>query len=196
MLSRMAAETGCSTIFTHHTGYEKRRGRGASGWTQGLDFAYLIDGSREAFTAGRSVQLVATKMRDGPWPPAQAFRLKSLPGLSLTPQGGEVRTVDSAVVEQAEAASIPPSLPAKIFDYIQFENPGATQGEVRGDIGGSHGKVDNALAELRRRGAVENRGTPHRHLYHVTSGWRVDHKGEVVDFADGFVVDPPAEEVA
>ena len=195
MLSRMAAETGCTTIFTHHTGYEKKRGRGASGWTQGLDFAYLIDGSREAFTAGGSVQLVATKMRDGPWPPDQAFRLKPLPGLSLATPGGDVKTVDTAVVERAEAASTPPSLAARIFSYIKFENPGSTQGELRTAIGGNRGKMKNALAELERQGSIENRGAENRHEYHANSQWHLNHAGKVVDSQEDFVAGPPAMEV-
>ena len=106
-----------------------------------------------------------------------------------------MKTVDTAVVERAEAASTPPSLAARIFSYIKFENPGSTQGELRTAIGGNRGKMKNALAELERQGSIENRGAENRHEYHANSQWHLNHAGKVVDSQEDFVAGPPAMEV-
>ena len=100
MLSRIVAKTGCTCLFTHHTGYQDQaRGRGASAWTQGLDFAYRISGTRDGFKGGRPVQLVPLKFRDDQWPDVQRFRLKSIPDLVLVAPDGEEISTPSAVIE-------------------------------------------------------------------------------------------------
>ncbi|HSG27615.1 MAG TPA: AAA family ATPase, partial [Candidatus Krumholzibacterium sp.] len=46
MLSRVAEAEGATIISAHHTGHgQKERGRGASGWTQGVDFSFRIVGN-------------------------------------------------------------------------------------------------------------------------------------------------------
>ena len=108
MLSRIAAATGCAVVFTHHTGYgDRSRGRGASAWTQGLDFAYIIDGSANDLMGGRSLRLKTIKMRDDQWPPVLPFRLKVLEEPIALSQGGEAQSVTSAVIEPVTDVDFP-----------------------------------------------------------------------------------------
>jgi hypothetical protein len=108
MLSRVAAATGCTCIFTHHTGYgNKERGRGASAWTQGLDFAYVIKGTADDLQNGKAVRLVPIKMRDDQWPPTVRFRLKSVDDIEVVGSNGEPVHLPSAAIEQVTAPDVP-----------------------------------------------------------------------------------------
>ena len=186
MLSRIAAQTDCTTIFTHHVGHaDRNRARGASGWEQGLDFEYVIKGKRRDFANGQPVILKARKMRDGPPPPTESFRLKTLPGLSLAKGvDGEVEIVTSAVVEHVDVQSALPPL-ARVFRYIKNDS-GCAAKHIRKQVEGGSSTIDRAVGQLRRLGAIENRGTGNRHRYHTTPGWGVVHGGNVENLAEPF----------
>jgi hypothetical protein len=194
MLSRLATVTDCTTLITHHVGHgNSDRARGASGWEQGLDFSYVIKGTRSDLDAGRPLGLTAHKMRDGRLPPPVGFRLKSLNGLSLRgPEGGEAMPVTSAVIELAESPSAALPLEARVFQYIKNGSPGSSKSDVRDAVGGRRENVNEVLVGLVLRGAVEDKGTTNRHAYHATPGWRVDDRGEVVNFVDDFATSPTA----
>lgn len=191
MLSRIAAQTGCTTLFTHHTGHsDDSRGRGASAWEQGLEFSYVIKGTLEEFRRGRPMALTAHKMRDAPLPPPVGFRLQKLPGLFMAEGDGRGgRDVSSAVIQldTTPAAGLP--LAARVFLFIR-DVPGSCKGDVRSNVSGKHEVVDQALVGLIQLGAVGNDGSGNRHSYSALPGWRVDHEGEVVEASDDFSPTP------
>jgi hypothetical protein len=192
MLSEVAARTGCTAIFTHHVGLAaKGRARGASAWEQGLDFAYLIVGSREDLDQGRAVSLVGRKARDFSIPPAVGFRLERLPGLSVASKvGAPSVSIDSAVVKPVAPAPKPAPIEARVLMFVP-SNPGCAKGPVESGVVGETEKVRTAIAELREMGAIENRGSATRHAWHVVDGWGVSGGGEVVNIREVFVESPP-----
>ena len=192
MLSRLAAETGCTTLFTHHTGYGQARARGGSGWEQGLDFSYLIKGDRSTFEDGGTVCLTLRKMRDGEWYPDIHFRLEKLADLSLQPGPGcEPVDVSSAVVEVVEAPFEPPPLPvlARVFLHIQ-EDAGCSAQSIRKNVQGSNNRIDAAVKELLKVGAIQDHGSHNRHRYQAVLGWLVGGDGRVGWPGAEFEVDP------
>jgi hypothetical protein len=175
LLSRVTADTGCTALFSHHSGHgDKTRARGASAWTQGVDFAYLIRGTAADFAAGQPVTLVPSKMRDEELPKPRAFKLAPV---SLEIDG---RLVASAAVVPAEAGPSQ-SLKARLFTYIE-QYPGCGKGAVRGGVQGDNNAIDDALGDL-LKGAVENRGTNARHAYHAVAGWHITADGQDVEQA-------------
>jgi hypothetical protein len=175
LLSRVTAATGCTALFSHHSGHsDKTRARGASAWTQGVDFAYVIRGTAADVAAGQPVTLVPSKMRDDERPKPHAFKLAPV---SLEIDG---RLVASAVVVPAEAGPRQ-SLKARLFTYIE-QRPGCGKGAVRGGVQGDNNAIDDALVDL-LKGAVENRGKGVRHEYHAVPGWRATPDGQDVEHA-------------
>jgi hypothetical protein len=175
LLSRVTAATGCTALFSHHSGHgDKTRARGASAWTQGVDFAYTIRGTAADFAAGQPVTLVPSKMRDEELPKPRAFKLAPV---SLEIDG---RLVPSAVVVPAESGPSQ-SLKARLFTYIE-QNPGRGKGAIRGGVQGDNNAIDDALGDL-LKGAVENRGSDARHAYHAVAGWHVTANGQDVEQA-------------
>jgi hypothetical protein len=173
LLSRVTADTGCTVFFSHHSGHgDKTRARGASAWTQGVDFAYLIRGTAADFAAGQPVTLVPSKMRDEELPKPRGFKLAPV---SLEIDG---RLVASAVVVPAEVGPRL-SLKARLFAYIE-QNPGCGKGAVRGGVQGDNNSIDAALRDL-LKGAVENRAKGVRHEYHAVPGWRATPDGQGVE---------------
>src|SRR5690606_28358745 len=58
LLSGIAQDSGATVIAAHHKPLSgSNRGRGSSAWTQGADFAFTIDGTREDFENGKPVKL-------------------------------------------------------------------------------------------------------------------------------------------
>ena len=189
MLSRIAARTGCATLFTHHVGHnDQGRARGASAWEQGLDFEYVIEGDREDLDAGEPLTLRARKMRDGAIPPPVGFRLKRLPGLSWTDADGRDEAFRSAAIECAHTtAAVTLSVESRVFVFVEAR-PDRGKGEVRAGVVGGNPSVDAALTALVERGAIEDRGGGNRHKYRVTSGWMVNDRGQVEDYSSEFSV--------
>ena len=187
MLSHVTARTNCTVVMTHHTGLAgEGRARGASAWEQGMDFAYLIKGSRQDLNDGDPVSLVPRKMRDGTRPRPIAFRLKRLPGLTMASgRDCEPAFIQAAVVEAARTPPAALPLVARTFTYIQT-NPGSAKGAVCSGVVGGTEKVRGAILELEAIGAIENRGSDARHEWHAVQGWNVDGRGQVVNLKEVF----------
>ncbi len=119
MLSRIAEVADCTCIFAHHTGYQdKKRGRGASAWTQGLDFGFVIEGRASDFKDGNAVRLIPTKARDGEeWPPDLPFRLKPVPDLVFVAPDGDTVAQSSAVIEEGAALALAELTAASLEAY-------------------------------------------------------------------------------
>ena len=64
MLSRLCHETNVTTLVLHHTGHgNKGRARGSSGWEQGCDLTFVVEGTRDDLKDGRPLTLKERK----PW---------------------------------------------------------------------------------------------------------------------------------
>ncbi len=196
LLSRFAAETDCTSLFTHHVGYgDSDRLRGASAWEQGLDFSYVIKGTREALDSGNPMTLKTRKMRDGGHKPLPlGFRLKGLTGLSLTTTDDSEPTLFASAVVELVDVPRELSLLARVFQFIESE-PGCAAQHIRDRVEGRNGAKQEAVRDLIHRGAIENRRTGNRHRYYAIPGWRAGHGGRVENVADLFdLVDESATE--
>jgi hypothetical protein len=190
LLSAVAQETGASIIAAHHKPINGAdRGRGSSAWTAGGDFAFTILGSREEFQDGKPVKLKAIKFRDDDAPRPVSFRLRS--PIEMTVDG---TAWSSAVIEYVKAAeAMPLSIRALVFLEIS-RGPGRGMDKIRKVVKGvGNPKIDEAIKDLLRMGAIEDRGDGRGHHYHPTPGWEVDGLGDVRHVGDEFeeLPEPP-----
>lgn len=194
MLSGIAAITRCGVLITHHVGVANSdRARGASGWEQGLDYAYVIKGSRSDFDSGKPVTLRCTKMRDAPKTKPIPYRLKKLPGLEIRGSLHEEPVmVKSGVIERAHGMGSLASLATRVFEYVQ-RHPGSSQAAICDDVYGGSTAIRSAIQDLRESGAIRNLGSGQRHEWSVVEGVRVDPSGEIVRLNEVFEIGDPSE---
>jgi hypothetical protein len=187
LLSRVAAETGCTVIAAHHTPLnDKGRGRGSSGWTQGADFAWIIQGSARTFAAGDPVALAVFKSRDATWHRPIRFELRYPVRMTI---GGN--PVAGAVIERSGEAFGQFPIEARAFLAIKSD-PGCSKQAVRDSVSGANSKIDSAIEKLLELGAIEDRGDSNRRRYQASPGWEVELDG-AVRHANG---DPPRPRIA
>lgn len=183
LLSRVAEQTGVTAMFSHHSGHsDKSRARGASAWTQGVDFAYIVRGSSSDFAAGKAVILSPHKNRDDVWPDPEPFKLISV---SARVDG---KPFSTAAVEPATNELVL-SPKARLFHFIE-QHPGSGKGTVRTGTQGDNNAVDANLRELMEQGAIENRGPSTAHAYHAMPGWRITGTGKDVEYAGDDFLSP------
>jgi hypothetical protein len=178
VLSRVAAATGCTFITTHHIGHgAKARGRGASAWTQGVDFSFLVAGNAAVIATGHAMTVKPLKMRDDEWPDPFSFRLNKVSGLQA-----DGKIWNTAALESTDAPIGAPEffpVEARIFWHIQ-ENPGCPAASIREKVKGNNGEVQEKIRRLLSHGAIKNLGQPNKHSYWVQPGWQVTAEGEVL----------------
>lgn len=185
MLARIAMETGATIVYARHTGHrERQRGRGSSAWTQGVDFAFLIDGRRDQLASGLPMTLKPIKVRDGRYPPKVSFKLESVSGLQI---GNDSRP--SAVVVPVDIGlnptQRPETLESKVFEFVQ-EHPGCKKRDFRESVEGASEAIDATVQDLLERGALVNDGRTNHHAYSVVPGWHVNAKGLVARAGEEF----------
>jgi hypothetical protein len=142
-LTDIAHESNCALIFSHHS---KKDG----------------SGYRDSSAIGAAVDAIAEMSEPDPIGDPTRRHVKLVARFPV--EDFEYRYRDGAIALVAPEDIVP--VDTKVFDVIKAQ-PGISAKKLREAVGGNAKTTDTAVKRLLSRGIVADRGSEHRHQYHV-----------------------------